>query len=186
MPAFFLTFLSVALVTLAGREAVRVARLAEAGISVTALLLAAAFGALAFAVLASTIGGQIAPLLNANGKQLILAIALALAAFEVLFMKAGKAPREPTLSVGAVALVLGGALVTGGAGLLVMAFTLATGNALLAGAGGAVGALTALAIAIVVGSEFARPALSKARYFVAALLVTAALRTGVPVLAALG
>ena len=154
MPPFFLAFLTVLLATVAGREAVRVARLAGGGVSSGGLLLAAAIGGMIFAGLAAVIGYQMAPLLNPMGKLLVVAIALALAACEVLLLRAGKAPREPTLSVGAAALVLAGALVTGAAGLLVIAITLVTGEPVLAGVGGALGALAGLAVPAFAGAEW--------------------------------
>lgn len=182
MPAFFLAFLSVLLATMAGREGVRVARLAGAGVSASGLLLAAGVAGAIYAGLSAMIGDQIAPLLNAKGKLLIVAIALALAACEVLLMRAGKAPREPTLSVGAAALVLAGALVTGAAGLLVMAITLVTGEPALAGAGGALGALAALAVAAIAGSAWeTRFPQTAMRWIIAGILLMAAAMTGVRV-----
>lgn len=182
MPAFFLAFLTVLLATVAGRDAVRVARLAGAGVSAGGLVLAACVAGAIYAGLAAMIGDQLAPLLNAKGKLLIVAIALAMAAFEVLLLRAGKAPREPTLSVGAAALVLAGALVTGAAGLLVIAITLVTGDAALAGAGGALGALAALALPAFAGAQWeARFPQGVMRWIVAALLFSAALITGLRV-----
>lgn len=182
MPGFFLAFLTVLLATMAGREAVRVARLAGAGVSAGGLLLAAAFAGMIYAGLSAVIGDQLAPLLNAKGKLLIVAIALALAACEVLLLRAGKAPREPTLSVGAAALVLAGALMTGAAGLLVMAITLVTGEPVLAGVGGALGALAGLAVPAFAGAQWeARFPQGVMRWITSGLLFFAALITGLRV-----
>ncbi len=132
------------------------ARLAGAGVSPSGLIVAAGIAAVICAALAAVIGEQIAPILNSKGKLLITAIALALAGCEVLFLRASKAPAEPTLSVGATALVLGGALITGAAGLLVIAITLVTGEPILAGVGGAVGAAVALAVPAIAGAAWER------------------------------
>ena len=182
MPAFFLAFLSVALATMAGRDAMRVARLAGAGVAPSLLLVAIALAAAGFAALSAAVGEQIAPVLNEKGKLLIAAIALAVAALEVLVMRPGKTPKEPTLSVFAIALVLFAALLLGASGLLVVAITLVTGEVWLAGAGGAAGAFAALTLPALTGALWAKKAPQAAlRWTTGGILALAAVLTGLPI-----
>lgn len=179
MPAFYLALIAALVATLAGRETVRVARLSDglgAGVPLLAVVWVASIASSAFA---GWIGSALADQLNPAGKAMLVALALGLAAIELLVLRPPKAPREPTRSAGAVLLVLLAAQSTDAARLIVMALAASTGAPWLAGAGGAIGSGIGLTVAVLAGSELeARLPLGVLRGTVAGLLVVAALVTG--------
>ena len=179
MPSFFLALVAAALASLGGREAVRVARLSAAlgggGALLVAGWLACAFACMLAARLGAGIAGELAP----EAKAMLVAIALLLAGLELLVLRPGRAPAEPTRSFGAVLLVLGAAQLTAAAGFLVFALAGATGAPWLAAAGGALGSGAAFTAAWSMGAEWeVRMPLGLLRYGVAGLLLAAALVTG--------
>ena len=179
MPSFFLALLAAAAATLGGREAVRVARLAAALGSGTGLLLACWLGCILACGLSAWLGAGIAAQLAPDAKTMLVAIALLLAGLELVVLRPGRAPVEPTRSFGAILLVIGAAQLTAAAGFLVFALAGATGMPWLAAAGGAIGSGAVLTAAWSMGSEWeARLPLNVLRYSVAGALIIAALVTG--------
>jgi hypothetical protein len=86
---------------------------------------------------------------------------------------------EPTRSLGAIALVLLAGQVTDAARFLVLALSVATGNAVLAAAGGALGSGAVLTLAWTLGSEWeARLPLAAIRLALGGLFRLAALIVG--------
>lgn len=179
MPSFFLALLAAAAATLAGREGVRVARLsaalgARAGL-LTACWLACAFGS----GVAAWLGARIAAPLGPDAKAMLVAMALLLAAGELALLRLGRAPLEPTRSFGAIALVLGAAQLTSAAGFVVLALATVAPMPGLAALGGTMGAGAALTAAWSAGGEWeTRLPLRALRWGIAALLLLAALATG--------
>jgi len=147
MPAFFLAFLAVALAILAGRESVRVARLAAARDGAIGLWLAFLAAGIAAAVIAASLAGELAAMLEPAMRGWMVAAALLMAGIEVLALRAPPPPKEAAQSVGATLLVLFTELLTGATGLLVIALSVALGEPLLSGAGGALGAMAGLGVA---------------------------------------
>lgn len=178
MPSFFLALLTTALATLAGREAVRVARLAAGLGSGAGLLVAAWLAAALAAALAAWLGARIAAGLHPDAKAMLVAFALLLAGIELLVMRNPPKPEEPTRSFGAIALVLAAGQLTGAAGLLAFALAAASGVPLLAGAGAALGIGAALTCAWALAEGWEGLPLRPIRYAVAGLLMLAALATG--------
>lgn len=179
MPSFFLALIAAALATLGGREAVRVARLSAALGGGGALLVAGWLACAIACMLAARLGVGVAGELVPDAKAMLVAIALLLAALELLVLRPGRAPAEPTRSFGAVLLVLGAAQLTAAAGFLVFALAGATGSAWLAAAGGALGSGGIFTAAWSMGAEWeVRMPIRLLRYGVAALLLVAALVTG--------
>ena len=183
MPAFFLTFLATALAIMAGRDAVRIARLsaahgfagvARAGVLYAAIVLAG----VAYAALAAWLAGGLADMLQGAAGRLFVAVALGIAGFEVLVLRPKQAPTEPTRSLGATLIVLLAALATGAAGFLVLALTVMTGAPVLAGAGGALGAVAALSGAAMAGEDWEKLPHGAMRLGGGATLLAAALVTG--------
>jgi hypothetical protein len=171
--------MAAALTTLGGREAVRVARLSAALGGGGALLVAGWLACAIACMLAARLGAGIAGELVPDAKAMLVAIALLLAALELLVLRPGRAPAEPTRSFGAVLLVLGAAQLTAAAGFLVFALAGATGAPWLAATGGALGSGTVFAAAWSMGAEWeARMPIGLLRYGVAVLLLAAALATG--------
>jgi len=177
MPAFLLAFLVCALAIAAGRESVRVARLAAAHKGSLVLIPAILGAAFAQAAIAASLAGELGKMLTPDTRPLIVAIALALAGAEVLVLRAPRQPREPTPSIGATALVLFAELVTGAAGLLVIGLSVATGYPVLAGAGGALAALAALGAAMLAREDWEKLPLRAMRLAGGGVLLLAGLAT---------
>ncbi len=174
MPAFFLTLVAVAAAMLAGRDAVRVARL-RAGLGwVAPLLLTILMAALAGAGLAAWIAQELSPLIRPHVKPLVVALALALAAGEVLLRSAPGTPREPTRSMGAITLVLLLGMVTDASGFIILSLAIATGEPVLAASGGALGAVLVLGAAVFAGDDWMALPLRTMRMVVGAALLAAA------------
>lgn len=175
MPAFFLTFLAVAAAMVAGSDAVRVARL-RAGLGWGApLAVTVVLAALAGAALAAWIAAEFAPWLRPQIKPLVVALALALAGLEVLLRKPPARPREPTRSMGAITLVLLLGMVTDASGFTILSLAIATGEPLLAGAGGALGATVVLGAAILAGGDWQKLPLALMRKVVGGALILTAI-----------
>lgn len=187
MPSFFLALLAAAAATAGGREAVRVARLAGALGSGVGLLVACWLACVVACALAARLGAAIASELAPAAKPMLVAIALLLAALELAVLRPGRAPAEPTRSFGAIALVLGAAQLTAAAGFLVFALAGALAAPWLAAAGGALGSGAVLTAAWSAGAEWeARMPLAFLRHGVAALLLVAAVITGLSARGLLG
>ena len=179
MPSFFLALIVAALATLGGREAVRVARLSAALGGGRALLVAGWLACAIACVLAARLGAAVASELAPEAKTMLVAIALLLAGLELLILRPGRAPAEPTRSFGAVLLVLGAAQLTAAAGFLVFALAGATGAPWLAALGGALGSGAVFTASWSMGVEWeARMPVGLLRYGVSGLLLAAALATG--------
>ena len=144
-----------------------------------ALLIAGWLACAIACALAARLGAGIADELVPDAKAMLVAIALLLAALELLVLRPGRAPAEPTRSFGAVLLVLGATHLTAAAGFLVFALAGATGAPWLAAIGGALGSGAVFTAAWSMGTEWeARMPLGLLRYGVAGLLLAAALATG--------
>ena len=154
MSAFLFTFLAVAVAMLAGRDAVRVARLKATLDWGTALGITIVLAALLGGALAAWIAGSIAPLIAPSYKPVVIAIALGLAGGELLLRSPPERPREPTRSMGAITLVLLLGLVTDASGFIILALAIATGEFALAAAGGAAGAASVLFAALVAAEDW--------------------------------
>ncbi len=154
MPAFFLTMMACLVVTLAGREQVRTARLSAALGGTTSLLVIVWGCAVATSAIAAWAATLIAPMMPPEAKQMFVAIALLLSALELAFLRAGPQPQEPTRSAGAIAIVMFAAQLTDAARFLVVALTLQTGEPALAAAGGALGSGVALTVAVLAAGEW--------------------------------
>ncbi|WP_271078639.1 hypothetical protein [Aurantiacibacter sp. MUD61] len=178
MTTFFLTFLSVALAMLAGREAVRVARLASAGAKPAALLSVALVCAIGACAAAAWLATSFADLLTPEHKRWFVAAALALAAAEVAFLDAPSAPQEPTQSLGAIFIVLFAGIFADASGLLVLSLSVASGAPVLAAAGGTLAAAGVLGIAIMAGPDWELLPRKMLRVTIAMLLIVAAIAIG--------
>jgi len=177
MPAFFLTFIAVAFAMLAGRDASRVARLRTSLGWGGPLLVTVMLAAFAGAALAAWIAGELAPLIPPQFKPVVVAVALGLAGLEVLLRAAPKQAKEPTRSMGAITLVLLLGMVTDASGFTILSLAIATGEPLLAAAGGALGALVVLVGAIVAGEDWQALPLKMLRLVVGCGLLLSAVVT---------
>ena len=176
MSAFFLTFLSVLLAMVAGREAVRVARLAAAGSGDgrSSLIAVAAICAVAGCAVAAWLAGSLADWLTPRQRGWLVAGALLLAALEVALLDPPARPSQPTRSLGAIALVLFAGVLTDAGGLLVLSLAVATGASALAATGGALAAAGVLSFAAFAGPDWERLPRRAMRIGVALLLAAGA------------
>ena len=178
MPSFFLALIAAAAATLGGREAVRVGRLSAALGAGTGLLVACWLACIIACALSAWLGAGIAGQLGPDAKSMLVAIALLVAGIELIVLRPGRAPAEPTRSFGAILIVLGAAQLTAAAGFLVFALAGATALPGLAAAGGALGSGAVLTAAWSLGAEWeARVPLGIVRVAVAGLLILAAIVT---------
>ncbi len=175
MPALFLSLIAAALALAGGRSA-RLAAQLSASLGGSAGLLAVCwFTAAASSAVAAWGGGILAPELNANGKTMFVAVALAVAALELAWPQRRKGPAEPTRSLGAITLVLLAGQVTDAARFLVLALSVATGMPVLAAVGGAIGTGATLTLAWASGAAWEeRLPLGAIRLGIAALFLVAA------------
>ena len=103
------------------------------------MLLVALIAALGTAAAAGWGGATLAPLLVPRARILLVALALGLAAFELVFIRLRRMPEEPTASLGALAIVLLARQLTDAARLLVFALAASSAVPLAAAAGGMLG-----------------------------------------------
>lgn len=152
--ALFLAFLACALVTIAGRDQLRVARLSHRLGPGPGLFAAIWASALLASGVAAWAAGLIAPLLFADAKLVFAALALGLAAAELLVLKAGRAPKEPTRSAGAIFLVLAVSQTLDAARFIVLALAVATAEPWAAAIGGALGSGAAMSLGALAGGAW--------------------------------
>ena len=143
MASFLLTLLAALAVGVGARDQMLVAWMAarpgaKSGPGV-GLLVTAIGVALFSAGLAGWAGSLAAPQLAPPARVLLVALALGLAALELLVLRPGRRPAEPTASLGALAVVLLAQQVTDAARLLVFALAASSAVPPLAIAGGMLG-----------------------------------------------
>lgn len=153
MPSFFLAFVAVFAASLGARDQLLVARQSAAlgagnGLLVTGWLTAS----FSSAVLAWA-GESVAALLPASGKIMLTAFALGFASIALLWPVRIQRATEPTHSLGALALVLLAWQSRDAARFCVFALAAATGSAMLAGIGGALGGAAAITLGWMAGTS---------------------------------
>ncbi|KLI62991.1 hypothetical protein [Aurantiacibacter marinus] len=175
MTAFFLSFLGVGLAMLAGREGVRVSRIAGAGASEGSLIAMVAVIAIAACALAALLAGEFAQLLSSHQQSWFVAAALVLAGLEVIFLDAPKAPSEPTRSLGAVGIVLFAGVLADASGLLIISLSIATGAPGLVAGGGALAVAGVLGAAAMAGPAWEKLPRLPMRWTIGIILLASAL-----------
>lgn len=179
MDGFLLSLLLTFALALGGRDQQLVAQWSDALGQSKALLLVAILCAGLSAAAMAWIGSGFAALLPRRAGQMLVAVALGLAAVELAWPVKPQAPREPTRSLGAIAIVLLARQIGDGARFAV--FALAAWAILPAAValGGAVGGAAAVAVGWSAGAtKLARWPLRSLRLGLAACLFVAALFTG--------
>lgn len=156
MPSFFLAFLAALLTSIGSRDQLLVAHLsARLGRNVS-LLVIGWLSAICTAAAMAWAGQAVAQILPPEGKTMLVAIAMLLAAVELAWPNSGKQAKEPTRSLVAITLVLFSRQFGDAARFLVFAIAAATGAPVLAGIGGAVGGVVAITIGWMAGEELER------------------------------
>ena len=155
------------------------ARLSAAFGHGTALLAACWIACVVACALAAWLGTRIARELSPAANTMLVALALLLAALELALLRPERAPDEPTRSFGAVVIVLVAGQATAATGFLVFVLAAATAAPWFAATGGALGGGGVLTAAWAMGGAWeVRLPLGVVRYAAAALLLVAALVTG--------
>jgi putative Ca2+/H+ antiporter (TMEM165/GDT1 family) len=174
LSAFLFALVAAALASIGGRDQRLTAALAEKlGPSTGLLLTGWAVCALTAAV-AAWVGSAMAGLLPPPAKQMLAAIALAVAAAEMLWPRAEREPAEPTRSLAAYAIVLAARQIGDGPRFLVFAIAVASAAPVWAVAGGAIGAAAALTLAWSLGGALSeRLPVKMLRYAIAGVLLLA-------------
>ena len=128
------------------RDQLLVARLSAALGPSTGLLAIALASSAITAGIAAWFGARLAETMSENAATMFVAIALLLAAFECAWPNREKIPKEPTRSLGAIAIVLFARQLTDASRFLIAAFAVVFASWPLAGFGGALGGGAAVAI----------------------------------------
>lgn len=178
MSGFLFAFVAVLLTSLGSRDQLLVAHLAGRLGKAVGLLVAGIGISVVTSGLMAWAGANVAAMLPAAAKSMLIAIALVVAGVELAWPRQTRLANEPTRSLGAIGLVLFGYQITDAARFLV--FALAAGFAFpqLAGAGGALGGAAAIVLAWVVGDEMLHWPLRLLRIVLGAALLVAGLIIG--------
>jgi putative Ca2+/H+ antiporter (TMEM165/GDT1 family) len=156
MPTLLFALIAAALASVGGRDQRLVAVFAGKLGKANGLLVAGWLIAALTAALAAWVGSAMAGLLSPPAKQMLAAIALVLAAAEMLWPRSDREPVEPTRSLGAFAIVLAARQIGDGPRFLIFAIAIAGNSPTLAAVGGAIGSAAALALGWVLGADLAR------------------------------
>lgn len=179
MDTFLFALLLVFALAMGGRDQWLVAQWSDAlGRSIPLLVLGMACASLSAALMA-WLGEGFAALLPPRAAQMLVAFALAVAGFELVWPVKPTAPREPTRSLGAIAIVLAARQVGDAARFGVFALAVWAHWPATAALGGAIGGAGAIALGWSLGAAgLARWPLLLLRRTLAAGLLVAALFTG--------
>lgn len=144
MSAFLFALLGVVIAGIGARDQLLVAALAARQGARPAVLLVALVCALASGALAGAAAGMVVPGMAPGQRQMLAALALGLAAGELLLARRSRVPDEPTHSLGAFGVVVFALQLLDGARLLVFAVAAATTDHLAAALGGMLGGAAAM------------------------------------------
>jgi hypothetical protein len=175
MAAFYLTLVAVLLSGIAARDQMTVAALTRAqgqrfGVLATALIAAALTSALA-----AYAASRVLATLPLPARPIVTAIVIGLAGAESLILSPRKAPREPTHSLGALALVLLAHQVTDAARFTLFGLAVGMGAPFAAGLGGGIAGAVLMGAAWAFAPVFAAPGIRLVRRIVGAMLLIVAL-----------
>ena len=174
MTGFFLAFLAVVLTGIGARDQATVAMLsARLGQRPTLLAVALLAGALTAAV-AAWLALAVIPMMNGPSRLFLAGLALGLGGIELLLVAPSRRqPSEPTLSLGAAAIVILAHQATDAARFLIFAIAVASAAPIPAGIGGAAGAGAVLTAGWLTPHLFAHPRLRTIRAGIGAALIVA-------------
>lgn len=174
MSAFLLTLLAALAAGVGARDQVLVARLAARRGPGPGLLVAALLVTVLSAGAAGWLGARVAPQLVPRARTILVAMALGLAALELIVMRPRRPAAEPTESLGALGVVLLAHQVTDAVRLLI--FAIAAGSAVPAFAilGGAIGAVLYMVLGWIGGEALLRLPLGRLRTGLGAVLALVA------------
>lgn len=179
MDAFLIAALLVFVLALGGRDQMMVAQWADSLGQGSALLTVAVVSAVVSAAAMAFIGAEFAAQLPTRAAQMLVAFALVIAAAELAWPARFRTAREPTRSLGAIAIVLLARQIGDGARFAVFALAAWTTVPLTAGMGGALGGAAAVTLGWGTGAAtLSRWPLRGLRIVLAAGLLVAGLFVG--------
>ena len=179
MDSFLLCLLLTFAIGLGGRDQLIVARLSDAlGQSVPLLLLAATSAVVSAAVMV-WLGMTMAEILPSRAADMLVAFALAIAAFELAWRVRLKPMSEPTQSLGAIGIVLFARQLGDAARFVIFAFAAEATYPATTIIGGGLGGVAAVTLGWMMGGELERKVPLRAiRLAMAACLFVAAMFIG--------
>jgi hypothetical protein len=145
MIGFYFAFLAVLLAGIGARDQATVAALTQRQGARPGVLIVAIAVCLGTAAFAGWAAQAFSPLLSPAARLFFAALALLLAGGESLLLVPKRGPEEPTLSLGALAIVLLAHQATDAARFLIFAIAVAANAPVLAAVGGAAGSVAMLA-----------------------------------------
>jgi putative Ca2+/H+ antiporter (TMEM165/GDT1 family) len=171
MSALLAALLAAVLTSIGSRDQLLVAHLAARlgkgyGLLATSLTVTAASTALA-----AWAGSTVSAMLPAAAKQMLVAMALVLAAIELAWPRRKSLAAEPTRSLGAIAIVLAAQQITDAARFLVFALAAAFASPTLAAVGGTLGSGAMLVLAWAAHDQLAKWPIAPIRLGLAAILL---------------
>jgi len=146
MTGIYLAFAAVLVSGFGARDQVTLAGLSDVQGRRPAVLIVALFVCVLTAFLPAMAADLIAPMLPENARNFLAAMALGFAGLETLVLIPRASPREPTHSLGALALVLVGFQLTDAARFLIFGVAFATNAAVPVAIGGALASAGLLAL----------------------------------------
>ncbi len=179
MPSFFLAFIAVLVTSTGSRDQLLIAQLSHRLGRSYGLLVTGWLAAIITACIMAWAGQAAAQILPPEGKTMLVAIAMVLAGFELAWPNRVVAAKEPTRSLGAIALVLCSRQLGDAGRFLIFALASATGSPVLAAIGGALGGGGAVTVGWLLAQalEVERP-LRPVRLILAGIIVLAGVLIG--------
>ncbi len=156
MDTFLFTLLLVFAVSLGGRDQLVVARLSDALAQSWPLLVVGGLVSLVSAGVMTFAGATLADILPPRAADMLVAFALAIAAFELFWPVRVKPLDEPTRSLGAAGIVLLARQIGDAARFVIFAFAAEATYPVVTVIGGALGGVAALALGWMMGAELER------------------------------
>lgn len=171
---FLFAFIALLVTGIGARDQLLVAALSHRRGQRPAVLLVGAASAALTAGIAAGGAALVIPMLNGNARLFLAALALGLAGAEMLIARASPAPKEPTDSLGAFALVLFAQQLTDAARFVLFGIAVATGAILPAALGGAAGGAGVVAVGWIAAGALAQRQLVALRRWLGAILLVVA------------
>lgn len=178
MAGFLFAMLALLATSLGGRDQLLIAQLAP---NRWALIVALASTALT-CTLAGWVGQLVAPMIDGPTRMMLVAMALGLAALDLLILRPSRKPLEPTQSLGALGIVVLAFQLTDAARLVLFAIAAASPLPVTALIGGIVGGGAGLVAAWLAGDAWEAQPLLLIRRILGLLLILVAAWLAYPVL----
>lgn len=174
MTGFLLALIAIFVAGFGGRDQVLVAEFAERQGQRPALLLVALTSAVLAACAAIWLAGAFVPQMTPPVRRMLAVLALGLAALEMLLIKPGRTPKEPTQSLGAFGIVLLAQQLMDAPRFLLFAISVASTLPGAAGLGGAVGGAAVVALGWAAGQALLDLPLQRIRRWLGGVLLVLA------------